>query len=73
MSDHGQGLPPALLPRVFDEFPSLNINHHSGGQGLSLAIARQVALAHNGAISVESIPGTETIFTLQLPMVSSVD
>ncbi len=73
VSDQGVGIAPDLLPRVFDEFLSGNIRHHAEGQGLSLAVARQVVLAHNGMIRVESTPGTETTFTMQLPMVSSVD
>lgn len=73
VSDHGVGITPELLPKVFDEFSSLNVIHHAEGQGLSLAIARQVAIAHNGTIRVESTLGTETTFTMQLPIVCPVE
>jgi DNA-binding response OmpR family regulator len=43
-----------------------NIEHHTEGQGLSLAIAHQVVLAHNGTIEVESSQGNGTTFTMRL-------
>ncbi|MDH3601932.1 MAG: HAMP domain-containing histidine kinase, partial [Candidatus Tectomicrobia bacterium] len=67
VTDAGEGINPAFLSRIFDEFSALDIRHHAKGQGLSLAIARQVVLAHNGTIGVESVPGTETTFTIRLP------
>jgi signal transduction histidine kinase len=55
-----------VLPRVFEAFTSTDIAHHTAGHGLSLAIARQIILAHQGTIGVESIPGVGTTFTVQL-------
>jgi two-component system OmpR family sensor kinase len=48
--------------------PQGDISHHTEGQGLSLAIARQVVEAHHGTIRVESTPGATT-FTMRLPRI----
>ncbi len=68
VTDHGQGIEPDFLPYVFDEFSSIDASHHSEGQGLSLATARQVVLHHNGAISAESTKAAGTTFTIRLPI-----
>jgi two-component system sensor histidine kinase/response regulator len=67
VTDQGPGIAPDVLHRVFEAFTSADIAHHTAGHGLSLAIARQVILAHQGTIGVESIPGVETTFTVRLP------
>jgi two-component system sensor histidine kinase/response regulator len=71
ISDKGVGIEPDFLSRVFEEFAVADIIHHSEGQGLSLAIARQVVLAHNGTIEVKSTKGAGTTFTVRLPIVVS--
>lgn len=67
VSDRGEGIDPAFLPRIFDEFASRDIAHHTEGVGLSLAIARQVIRAHAGSIRVESTQSTGTHVTLSFP------
>lgn len=67
VTDRGEGIDPGFLPHVLDDFTSADIEHHTEGQGLSLAIARQIVLAHNGTIGVESSQDTETTFTVRLP------
>ena len=47
--------------------------HHKQGQGLSLAIAKQVVELHSGEISVNSEPGQGATFTLRLPTASIED
>ncbi|NHC34520.1 hypothetical protein QH73_0007575 [Scytonema millei VB511283] len=42
------------------------------GAGLGLAIASEIARLHGGAISVESIPGQETTFRVNLPVMESL-
>ncbi len=69
VSDRGEGIDPDYLPYVFDELSDPDIDHHSRGQGLSLAIARQIIQQHNGTISVESTKGTGATFTVRLPVV----
>ena len=68
VTDRGEGIDPDYLPYVFEELSNPDIDHHSQGQGLSLAIARQIVQQHNGTISAESTKGSGTIFTVQLPL-----
>jgi signal transduction histidine kinase len=60
-------IPPELLPRVFDPFHrDARPPGKQDGLGLGLYIAQQIALAHGGAITVESGDG-RTTFTVALP------
>jgi signal transduction histidine kinase len=67
VSDRGKGIDPDYLPHVFEELSDPDIDHHSQGQGLSLAIARHVVQQHNGAISAENAGGAGATFTVRLP------
>ena len=69
VADNGEGIPPEDLPFVFDRFwRGDRARAHTGGTGLGLAIAGQLIKAHDGAISVASLPGDGTTFTLDLPL-----
>ena len=72
VTDQGPGIAPDVLPRIFEAFTSADIAHHTAGHGLSLAIARQIILAHQGTIGVDSTPGVGTTFTVQLPAMACV-
>jgi len=63
LSDNGHGIPPELLPHIFERF----YKGAQGGLGLGLAIVRELVTAHNGTIEVASEPGRGTTFTLRLP------
>ena len=67
VTDRGKGIDADYLPYVFEELSDPDVDHHSQGQGLSLAIARQVVLQHNGTISAESKKGAGATFTVRLP------
>ena len=67
VTDQGAGIDPDFLPHVFEKFTHTDVAHHTEGQGLSLAIAHQVVLAHNGTIGVESTQEDGTTFTVRLP------
>ncbi len=68
VADTGEGIAAADLPFVFDRFwRGDRARGRSAGAGLGLAIARQLVLAHGGAIDVQSAPGEGTIFTIRLP------
>jgi two-component system sensor histidine kinase/response regulator len=69
VSDRGAGIDPDYLPYVFNELSDPDIDHHSQGQGLSLAIARQIIQQHDGTIGAESASGSGTTFTVRLPVV----
>ncbi len=66
VTDRGEGIEPDYLPYVFEELSDPDIDHHS--RGLSLAIARQIVLQHNGKIEAESTEGSSTTFTVRLPI-----
>lgn len=55
VEDHGPGISPANLPRVYDRFFTTSAGRT--GTGLGLALVRAVAVAHGGEVSVESRPG----------------
>ena len=66
VADNGQGLPPELLPRIFDKFfraPSAP----AGGSGLGLAIVKGFVEAHRGKISAANRPSGGAIFTITIP------
>ena len=69
VQDTGVGIEPDDLPRVFDRFyrSDQRNSRKGGGAGLGLAIARQSVEAMGGDISVESVVGEGTIFTIVLP------
>jgi two-component system OmpR family sensor kinase len=73
VSDNGPGIPPDVLPRVFDRFVRANIaRSRPDGGGLGLAIVQAIVLAHNGGIEVTSRTGS-TIFTVRLPQPTEED
>ncbi|AOR33372.1 two-component sensor histidine kinase [Streptomyces fodineus] len=68
VEDNGQGIPPHLLPHVFERFARGDSarSRATGSTGLGLAIVQAVAAAHGGAVTVDSVPG-RTVFTVHLP------
>ena len=66
VADTGIGIPPDHLPHIFERFYRVESARSSGGAGLGLAIARQIAQAHSGDIEVRSTCGAETTFTVIL-------
>jgi len=67
--DHGVGIAPEHLPRLFERFYRVDQSRSRelGGTGLGLAIAKHIAQAHGGAIDVQSTPGKGSTFTIRLP------
>jgi PAS domain S-box-containing protein len=67
--DTGPGISPEKLEKIFDPFVQVDrrLNQPVPGVGLGLAISRDLAHAMDGEISVESVVGEGTTFTLSLP------
>ena len=66
IKDEGAGIPEEHIDKVFDPFYTTN----KSGSGLGLSTAYSIIKNHNGAISVDSIVGQGTIFTIYLPAVA---
>jgi signal transduction histidine kinase/CheY-like chemotaxis protein len=67
ISDSSQGIPPEEIPFVFDAFWQASDNRSSGFKGIGLAIAKRIAAAHGGNVSVRSQRGLGTVYSLVLP------
>lgn len=65
VTDSGDGIAVADQRRIFDAGVRLNLDRP--GAGLGLAVARAIAEAHGGTLTVESAPGEGATFTLTLP------
>jgi two-component system, OmpR family, sensor histidine kinase MprB len=70
--DHGPGIAPDQLPKVFDRFYRAPEARRLPGSGLGLAIVRQVAEHHGGSVEVAAAPGGGALFTLRLPVAPMV-
>jgi len=70
VKDHGQGIAPEQLERVFDRFYQVESGSPGGrrGIGLGLAICRGLVEAHEGDIWAESTPGVGSTFSFTLPL-----
>ncbi|NXY94869.1 HAMP domain-containing histidine kinase [Streptomyces sp. BR123] len=69
ITDDGPGIPPALLPHVFERFArgDASRSRAAGSTGLGLAIVEAVVAAHGGHVGVQSEPG-RTCFEVRLPV-----
>jgi signal transduction histidine kinase len=68
--DRGTGIPASQLPRIFERFYRIEKGRGArhGGRGLGLSIAKRIAEAHGGDLSVESQMGSGSVFRLDLPV-----
>jgi len=64
-TDSGQGIPPEIIPKIFQPF--FTTKSTGEGSGLGLDIVRKIVDKHEGDVAVESVPG-ETTFTVSLPI-----
>jgi signal transduction histidine kinase len=67
--DAGPGIPESELERVFEPFYRLESsrNRDSGGSGLGLSIARDIAQSHGGSLTLHNLPGGGLEARLTLP------
>jgi len=67
VSDQGVGIAPEDRARVFEQFVRVGDRLRTPGLGLGLYITKQLVEAHGGTISVESVLGEGSTFTVALP------
>jgi two-component system phosphate regulon sensor histidine kinase PhoR len=69
VTDTGIGIKREDVSRIFDKFYRVKSpdTRHIVGTGLGLAIAKNIVDSHRGYLSVESVPGKGTTFTVLLP------
>lgn len=70
VTDTGVGIPAESIPFLFNRFYRVETHHSSKikGTGLGLSIVKRAVEAHDGAITVSSIPHRETVFTITIPL-----
>jgi PAS domain S-box-containing protein len=72
--DTGVGIPPEMLPRVFDLFVQgdRSLERSKGGLGIGLTVVERLVDLHNGHVSAYSAgPGQGSEFTVRLPLASA--
>ena len=65
--DRGPGVPGEERERIFGKFERAAPAEHVGGLGLGLWLARAIAEAHGGTVTVDGAPGEGAVFTLSVP------
>jgi PAS domain S-box-containing protein len=75
VADTGPGISPEKLSRIFDPFVQAErrLNQPVQGVGLGLAISQDLARAMDGQVTVESVVGEGSTFTLTLPRAPRMD
>ena len=75
VSDTGIGIAEHQIPRIFDSFNQIDnsMRRKADGTGLGLTICKKIINKMNGTISVDSILGAGTTFTISIPLPISHD
>jgi two-component system NtrC family sensor kinase len=66
IKDTGSGIPPEVLPHIFDPF--FSTKDVGKGSGLGLSIVHDIIDEHHGCIGVESLAGEGTTFLIRMPI-----
>jgi CheY-like chemotaxis protein len=75
VEDNGEGIPPAMLPRVFNMFTQVNTGARAqGGLGIGLTLARTLVHLHGGTIEAKSEGlGKGCQFLVKLPLAAPAE
>ncbi|MGE9289933.1 MAG: sensor histidine kinase, partial [Puniceicoccales bacterium] len=64
-TDNGPGIPKEIVNRIFDPF--FTTREVGEGMGMGLSICRTIVENHGGSMSIQTIPGQKTTFTISIP------
>lgn len=67
IADNGKGISSDNLPHIFERLYQCDHSRSAKGNGLGLAIAKELVAVHKGTITADSIPGKGTEFIISLP------
>ncbi len=75
VTDHGMGIAPRDRARVFDRYFRVDRarTRATGGSGLGLAIVHDIVTAHHGEVTLQSVEGQGSTFTIRLPLMAPPD
>ena len=75
VKDNGIGIAPTEVDRIFEHFfrASSGVASAEEGSGLGLSVVKKVLERHRGAVSVQSVLGGGTTFTLSLPLAETME
>ena len=76
VSDHGIGIPPDQIEKIFEPFHQVgdpSHAHREGGTGLGLSIVKALVERNQGTVEVDSRPGAGTTISVSLPMATPDD
>jgi len=75
VSDTGIGIDEKNYDKLFQRFYRVDKarDRGAGGTGLGLAIVKQIVTLHKGTITVSSVPGEGSSFSIKMPLVQTAD
>lgn len=68
VEDSGPGVPPDIQEKIFEPFNTGSKKRRTDGIGLGLSITRHLVGLHDGLMTLESQPGTGSVFHIYLPL-----
>ena len=73
VSDQGIGIPEKDLERIFERFYRVDParSRLTGGTGLGLSIVKHIAINHGGDVSLWSVEGAGSTFTIRFPLITN--
>jgi signal transduction histidine kinase len=71
VTDSGPGVPAGFREKIFDHFAQMDARGYSTGIGLSFC--RMAARAHGGDVTIESVEGEGSTFTVSLPLSADLE
>jgi signal transduction histidine kinase len=72
VTDHGPGIPPEVLEKVFDWFETHSLGSHHRGTGIGLSLVRSFVELHGGTVEIASVVGEGTTVTCTFPIGAAV-